>query len=296
MSLIQLNHRNSIFQEAAVILDHQHHEGAQHILRLQSPKCAEHARAGQFVHLQCDTSLPLRRPLSIMRSDPEEQCIELLYKVVGHGTQLLSEKMPGQSLSLLGPIGNSFQLSDQQNVRLLIGGGVGIPPMIFLAETIARLYPQDLSSTLVIMGSEVAFPFTLQASSIAVNGIDMGINQSISSLETIGIASRLCSLQGFNGCYQGYAPELARLYLQTLKETDPEQVQIFSCGPHPMLAAVKQLASEFNIGCQVSLEETMACAVGGCAGCVVEVSLPEGNAMKRVCVDGPVFDARTINL
>jgi len=104
------------------------------------------------------------------------------------------------------------------------------------------------------------------------------------------------SLQGYQGCHEGYAHELAKQYLQSLSTEQLANVEIFSCGPLPMLAAVKQLAQEFDLSCQISLEETMACAVGGCAGCVVEVTLPKGNAMKRVCVDGPVFNARAINL
>jgi dihydroorotate dehydrogenase electron transfer subunit len=127
-----------------------------------------------------------------------------------------------------------------------------------------------------------------------VAGVGTTINQSISSLESINIASRLCTLRGFPGCYRGYAPGLAEQHLNALRELDPGQIQIFSCGPHPMLTAVKQLATKFIIDCQVSLEETMACAVGGCAGCVVEISLTEGKAMKRVCVDGPVFDAQSV--
>jgi len=103
-------------------------------------------------------------------------------------------------------------------------------------------------------------------------------------------------MQDYDGCHRGYAPELAKQYLQSLDKNDLTKAEIFSCGPLPMLAAVKQLAHEFDINCQVSLEENMACAVGGCAGCVVEVKLPEGNAMKRVCVDGPVFNASAVSL
>ena len=296
MSLAQANNRNPIFQEDATIVDHRHYPGEQHILRLHSPKCAREARAGQFIHLQCDPLLPLRRPLSIMRTNPDAEWIELLYKVVGHGTHLLASKENGQVLSTLGPIGNTFELSADKSLRLLIGGGVGIPPMIFLAEMIAQYYPQDTASTLVVMGSEVEFPFELQESPIEVAGIENSINRSIKSLESIGIPSRLCSFQGFSGCYRGYAPDLARQYLNALPQSAINQLEIFSCGPHPMLAAVKQLATEFDISCQVPLEETMACAVGGCAGCVVEVNLPDGKHMKRVCVDGPVFDAKSVNL
>ena len=94
--------------------------------------------------------------------------------------------------------------------------------------------------------------------------------------------------------YQGYVTDLAREYLNTLSDDERSQVEVYSCGPHPMLAAVAKLAKEYDLPCQVSLEEYMACAVGGCAGCVVEVQTDNGPAMKRVCVDGPVFEANTV--
>lgn len=299
MPIAQSSNRGSIFLEDAEILQHQHHAGEQHILRLLAAKCAATAQAGQFIHLQCDPSLPLRRPLSIMRINPDDHWIELLYKDVGQGTHLLASRQPGETVSVLGPIGNVFQLAEKRSTRLLIGGGVGIPPMIFLAETIARQYPQDRQNTFVIMGSEVPFPFDLAESAIAMKGIPSEINTCIADLETLGIASRLSSLQGYKGCHQGYAPDIAKQYLETLSLDQLSEVEIFSCGPLPMLTEVKKVAQAFNVGCQVSLEETMACAVGGCAGCVVEVDLSKQGkdiSMKRVCVDGPVFDAETISL
>jgi dihydroorotate dehydrogenase electron transfer subunit len=104
----------------------------------------------------------------------------------------------------------------------------------------------------------------------------------------------LTSLQCFDGVYEGYVTGLAKEYLDSLSEEDLFNVEIFTCGPHPMLEAVSKLAKDYNLPCQVSLEEYMACAVGGCAGCVVEVQTENGPAMKRVCVDGPVFDAKTV--
>ncbi|MFP5344967.1 MAG: dihydroorotate dehydrogenase electron transfer subunit, partial [Gammaproteobacteria bacterium] len=90
------------------------------------------------------------------------------------------------------------------------------------------------------------------------------------------------------------ARELARRWLDALSDAQRNEVEIFACGPHPMLKASAQLARDYNLPCQVSLEEYMACAVGGCAGCVVEISTAQGPAMKRVCVDGPVFDASQV--
>ena len=110
-------------------------------------------------------------------------------------------------------------------------------------------------------------------------------------LDDWGIPSRLASLQGYSGCHQGYVTDLARHWLDALDAAEREAVSLYACGPHPMLAATASLAAEYGLPCQVSLEEYMACAVGGCAGCTVPVHTDEGLAMKRVCVDGPVFDA-----
>jgi dihydroorotate dehydrogenase electron transfer subunit len=113
-------------------------------------------------------------------------------------------------------------------------------------------------------------------------------------LEEWGIASRLTSKSGFPGCHDGYVTDLARVWLAALDPAARAEVEIFACGPTAMLRAVAALAREFEVACQVSLEEFMACAVGGCAGCTVEVATAQGPAMKRVCVDGPVFDAAAV--
>jgi dihydroorotate dehydrogenase electron transfer subunit len=289
------NHRGSIYLEDAEIIAHHHWPDDQHILRLSAKQCSRTAQAGQFVHLQCDESLPLRRPLSIMQSDPNKGWIDLLYKVVGHGTSLLAKRKTGESLNLLGPIGNTFTLNKDRPHRLLIGGGVGIPPMVFLASHIADQQPDNTHNTLVLMGSESVFPFDLSTAANAVDGIQADCNASLSTIDTFNISSRLASLQNFTGCYQGYVTELAKSHCETLDQSILNQTEIFACGPYPMLKSVQLLANSFRIPCQVSLEETMACGVGGCAGCTVQLTTGNGAVMKRVCVDGPVFDADSIN-
>jgi dihydroorotate dehydrogenase electron transfer subunit len=284
-------HRDTIFLEEADILSHQAHEGEQFTLRLLAPHCAHKARPGSFVHLTCDPQLPMRRPISIMRVCAEEGWVDLLYKRVGRGTRLLAQRKEGEKISLLGPIGNPFQPSPGCRRPLLIGGGVGMPPMIFLAES---LRVDSERQPMVILGSEVPFPFTPTPSKIPVPGVAQELIASMPLLESWGIPSRLASLQGYADCFEGYVTDLARQWLDGLGEQARESVEIFSCGPHPMLEAVAKLAADYDLPCQVSLEEFMACGVGGCAGCVVEVQTSEGSAMKRVCVDGPVFDARMV--
>ena len=291
MSNESTSHRGTIHVESAKILSHERFPGDQFVLRVAAPKCAAKAQPGSFVHLRTDPMLRMRRPLSIMRVDAKEGWVDMLYKVVGEGTRLLSERQEGESLSLMGPIGKPFVPHPERPRALLLGGGVGIPPMVFLAEQLRR---ENRFEPLVLMGSEVPFPFRARPSEIMVPGIPEGVIAAMPLMEDWDIASRLASLQGYPGVFEGYITDLARGWLQALDEDQRARVEIFACGPHPMLAATAKLAREFDLPCQVSLEEFMACAVGGCAGCVVEVQEDSGPAMRRVCVDGPVFDAARV--
>lgn len=283
--------RDTIFVEDGELLCIDSFPDDQYVLRIRAPKCAAAARPGSFVHLSCDAGTPMRRPLSIMRV--EDDCIELLYKIAGEGLQLLSEKEPGATISLLGPIGRPFQPSPERPNALLIGGGVGIPPMIFIADTMRR--HKDSWTPLALLGSEIPFPFTRRTSALATPWLDDAITRTMPLLEEWGIPCRLATRAGFAGCFDGYVTQLAEQWLSTLSAADLKKTEIFSCGPVPMLKTVATLAQRYDLPCQVSLEEFMACAVGGCAGCTVLIKTPEGEAMKRVCVDGPVFDAKTVN-
>ncbi len=259
--------------------------------RPSAPATPSRAR---FVHLRCDDLLPMRRPFSIMRTDPEAGWIDILYRVFGEGTRLLSRRRAGEHLSLLGPIGKPFVLHERYTRPLLIGGGVGIPPMVFLASTMAaRPGPYQ---PLVLMGSEVPFPFQVRPSQLLLPGLPPEAIATMPLLEAWDIPCRLSSLQGYPGCFEGYVTDLARPWLDSLSPEQRATVEVFACGPHPMLAATAALARDYGLPCQVSLEEFMACAVGGCAGCTVPVHTADGVAMKRVCVDGPVFDGASVFL
>ncbi len=281
--------RNTIFVEEGLILNIEAFPGDQFVHRIRAPKCAASAAPGSFVHITCDEALPMRRPLSIMRTG--EDWIEILFKNVGDGMRALSRKHPGDRLSVLGPIGVPFHADSGRPLSLLIGGGVGIPPMVFLAD---RLRRDPAYRPFAILGSELPFPFARARSALTVAGIPRAIDSTMPLLESWGIPTRLTSMTGFDGCHRGFVTDLARRWLKSLDETERARVKIFACGPTPMLKAVALLAAEFNVKCEVSLEEFMACAVGGCAGCTVPIMTSEGMAMKRVCVDGPVFDAKTV--
>jgi dihydroorotate dehydrogenase electron transfer subunit len=286
------NTRETINLEEASVLSHEAFAGDQYLLRLQAPMIASTALAGSFVHLRCEDSLPMRRPMSIMRSSQEDGWIDILYKAHGLGTRQLALRKINEKLSVLGPIGVPFKQTGYRPRPLLIGGGVGIPPMVFLSEHIKKTARQI--SPFVIMGSEVPFPFQSVPSQIMLPGIPHGSIAAMPLLEDWGIASRLSSKQAYPGCFDGYVTDLARTWLDNMDKEQHQNIEIFSCGPTPMLKAVAALAAEYKLPCQVSLEEYMACAVGGCAGCAVRVETGDKVAMKRVCVDGPVFEASTV--
>ncbi len=286
-------HRGTIFVENAVVISQEEFPGRQYVLRLTAPETAARATPGSFAHVSVDPSVPMRRPLSIMRVDRSAGWIELLYKIHGEGLLHLASRRAGDVVNLLGPIGQGFRPDPERPRALLIGGGVGIPPMVFLADELRDRAAEGFTA-LAILGSELPFPFRARPSTILVPGMPEGVIACMPLLDEWGVPSRLTTRAGFPGCHDGYVTDLARLWLQQLDSGVRAEVQIFSCGPTPMLRAVAALAREFDLPCQVSLEEYMACAVGGCAGCTVEVQTAAGPAMKRVCVDGPVFDASTV--
>ena len=281
-------HRDTISVNDCQVLAHYQFEADQYIITLESKEIADSTRPGQFVHLSVSGMLAMRRPISVMSVDTENGTFDLLYKIVGEGTKQLADRKIGDVLSVIGPIGNGFELTDRK-IPLLIGGGVGMPPMIAIAQ---KIKDNAYYNPYVILGSEVPFPF--EASQSSLSGFNSSKFYTMPLLEEWRVPCGLASLQDYEGVYKGYVTDLAREYLDSLSSSDLKEVEVFTCGPNPMLEAVSKLANEYNLPCQASLEEYMACAVGGCAGCVVEVATENGPAMKRVCVDGPVFDAKTV--
>jgi len=138
------------------------------VLRVEAPECASHAQPGSFVHLTCDPAIPMRRPLSIMRVDAERDGFEILYKCWGLGCRLWLLAKLGRRSALWEPIGHGFTPHPERPRALLIGGGVGIPPMVFLADRL-RARTDAAWQPLVLMGSEIPFPFRTRPSKIFVS-------------------------------------------------------------------------------------------------------------------------------
>jgi len=283
---------NSIHLEDAPIVDRIVHPEEQYILSVKAPQCAARARPGMFVHIQCAEYLPMRRPLSILRVDRIAGTVDLLFRVVGYGTRILAQHQVGDVVSVLGPIGTPFSVARERPRLILIGGGIGIPPILYLAGMLhAENFPWKL---LVLMGSEVPVPFATHTVASNIPGVPAGTNRVISQLDRLDIDNRLASRENFSGFYRGWVTDLAREHLGALSESERSRVAVYACGPHPMLENVARLTAEFRLTGQVSLEEFMACGIGGCAGCTVPIATPQGTQMKRVCVDGPVFPTEAV--
>ena len=180
---------------------------------------------------------------------------------------------------------------------------VGIPPLVFLGAHLRSQY-QDTGAwsddagftdqPIAFFGSEIPFPFELDDEARVLDGAPVSATAAIRLIERWDIPSRLATNAGYPGCYSGFVTDLARLWMQASADAVLERSMICACGPEPMLKAVATLAREFALPSQLCPEEFMACGVGGCAGCAVEVQTENGTAMRRVCVDGPVFDGSSI--
>jgi len=282
--------RGTIHLNDGEILSQTRHAADQYILRVRAAEAAAKAVPGSFAHIRCDDSIPLRRPLSIMGADAGEGWLEFLYRPVGPGLRKLAAKSQGQRISVLAPIGHGFEFDTARPRVIAIGGGVGIPPMIFVAR---KLSADQRFRPLVLMGSEVPFPFELTAPRENPAWPE-ATTAGLGLLEEIGVPSRLASNSGLAGAFHGHVTDLARETLTRLDATARSETALLACGPEPMLKAAAALAAEYDLPCQLAVEEFMACGVGGCAGCTIEIQTPAGPAMKRVCVDGPVFDSRAV--
>jgi len=228
-------------------------------MKLHAPEIAQKAVAGQFVMVYLD-NLTLPRPISICDADSQTGIVELVYQVIGKGTRIMSE-MEGRvenAVKILAPLGNGFDVKKELSRVAIVGGGIGVPPLFFLAKTLAE------------RGVEFDVFFGFRSEPILVEKF-----QKITKGE-IFIATE----DGSVG-HHGRVTEI-------LQKQNIKYDEFFSCGPAPMLRALAEHAA--NTPCQVSMEERMACGLGTCVGCVVKV----GEGYVRVCTEGPVFNASEV--
>jgi dihydroorotate dehydrogenase electron transfer subunit len=240
------------------------HFGPYAHLTFSAPALARRAKPGQFVEIRLTGgNAPFwRRPFSICRAGSGR--VEFLIKARGRGSQLLAQAAPKTMVDMVGPLGNGFTLAGKQP-RLLVGGGYGIAPMLFLAQQLrAKNIPVE-----VFIGGRC--------------GDDLLLRRE---MKLTG-ARVTCSTEDGSYGHTGRVTEPLEARLKQAKAP----VRIAACGPHAMLKAVTRLAAHYRAEAEVSLEEVMACGLGVCNGCVVKIK----GEYQRVCKDGPVFQAKDVD-
>lgn len=230
---------------------------------LNAPDIAESAKPGQFVSLYSrDGSKMLPRPISICEIDKENKSVRLVYRIAGKGTAEFAELKAGEFIEAMGPLGNGFTLEGKK--ALLIGGGIGIPPMLELAKQLR------CEKQMVLGYRDITF-----------------LNEEFEQFGEVYVSTEDGSL-GTKGNV-----------IDAIKANHLEADIIFACGPTPMLRGVKAYATEHEIIAQLSMEERMACGIGACLGCVCQTKDIDHHSNvnnKRICKDGPVFYSEEVEL
>ncbi|MCP4649498.1 MAG: dihydroorotate dehydrogenase electron transfer subunit [PVC group bacterium] len=251
-------------------------------LEMDVPKLATKLRPGQFMHLRVGTGIDplLRRPFStyriIKKRGNKRDLVGIIYRVVGKGTDLLTQKCRGEQIDVLGALGNGFDISPKflkKSQIILVGGGIGVVPLVYLAETLKKKSKAEV----------IAFIGAATKQDIVC----------IKDLKEHGCKVNISTDDGTQG-YKGYVSDMLEQYLSDTQCF--ENPYIYACGPFPMLKALSMLACKFGLDGQVSVDEMMGCGIGACLGCVIKTKNLSDNTSgyKRICKDGPVFDINEI--
>lgn len=238
---------------------------AAHIFRivLHCPSLTEAAVPGQFVHI-LPPGFTLRRPISICEINKENGTLTIVFEVKGNGTQKIASLRPGETMDVLGPLGHGFTILPEAKHVVLVGGGIGNPPML----TLAQYYGERATA---ICGYRTAGIVTLQK-----------------EFQESGANPILCTDDGTAGRHA--------LVTEPLKEilADKKTDMVYACGPRPMLKFVAAVAKKAGVLCEVSMEERMGCGIGACLVCACELEREGKPVMGHVCKDGPVFRAEEV--
>lgn len=256
-------------KEIATVISQERIASDVYSMWLQTEQIAAEAKPGQFISLYCaDKSRLLPRPISLCEIDAENGRLRIVYRTVGKGTKEFSDLNAGDQIEILGPLGNGFPLEEAQGKRvLLMGGGIGIPPML---ETAKQLEAQKM--------------------------VVSGYRDELFLTEDFADAAELYLAVEHPG--EGVICTTGNV-LDAVRENELEADVIFACGPTPMLRAIKSYALEKGIPCWISMEEKMACGIGACLACVCQSKEVDGHSHvhnKRICKDGPVFLSTEVEL
>jgi dihydroorotate dehydrogenase electron transfer subunit len=259
----------NIGQVRAKIISNQKLSVGYGYLEFESALIAQQAKPGQFVNVRViDAVEPLlRRPFSI--HGVKASRVRIIYQILGKGTQILASRKPGEFLDIIGPLGNGFDYplvsgKLKKTKPILVAGGMGVAPLVFLAEKLKSNPP------LVLLGARTKEQLIC-----------------LKEFKSLGCPVKVATDDGSGG-FKGKVTDLLQSILPSA--SDPRTAIIYACGPHPMLKSVARCADENKISTQLSLEEHMACGVGACLGCAVLTK----NGYKSVCKDGPVFSGQEI--
>ena len=260
-------------------------------LRLRAPSIAASAAPGQFVNVSppLDTAI-LRRPLGVYRTCDGTD-IEILFKTVGKGTAAMADLCEGDSLDIIGPLGNGFDLSGKlPDVAILVGGGFGLVPLFPLAAAL-RDSGKDVY---VFVGTEEDLPINVTDSSLRLSFIDSDVSATLTDFEDLGAAARVATSEYRDGYFHGLVTDLLETFLHHPGFTGA--AKLYACGPWPMLKKTAAIANEHGLPCDVLLEERMGCGIGACMSCAVRIKGEDGEPVYvRACVEGPVFDATIVD-
>lgn len=249
------------FEEIAIIINQEQIAADIYSIWLRTEQIAAHAKAGQFVSVYCNEgSRLLPRPISICEIDKKDGAIRLVYRVAGKGTDEFSTMRTGMQLKLVGPLGNGFPLKNKK--AFLIGGGIGIPPMLELAKQL------DCEKQIVL-----------------------GYRDELFLLDEFDKRGKV-----YVATEDGSAGTEGNV-LDAIRENGLDAEIIYACGPTPMLRALKEYAAKNQIECWISMEERMACGIGACLACVCKSKEKDAHSNvnnKRICKEGPVFRAEEV--
>ena len=263
-----------------IILSNQEISPNYYRMRILAPGYHATALAGQFVMFRVQRSLPplLRRPFGIFRTGflppdcdgmPPKEFIELVYKVVGLGTEIMRDLHHGDQIELLGPLGRGFDLGAPDEEKILVGGGIGLVPLYMLAEKLA-----NPSQARLLMGGRTRDDII-----------------AVTEFERLGVETYVSTEDGSLG-EGGLVTQVLERKLRKYP-----QATVYACGPMPMIDAVRQICQRHQVPLQVSLEALMACGVGACLGCVVKGAGHSEETPRYLCTckEGPVFAAEQLD-
>ena len=232
---------------------------------ISAKEIADLASPGQFVHIRVK-GFSLRRPISICEINRELGTIRIVFEIRGEGTKEIAKLNEGELIDVMGPLGKGFTMLDPSQKIIVVGGGIGVPPMY----EVARHYGENATA---IIGFR-------SANAVILNG----------DFQQAGAKLMLCTDDGTMGAKGFVTTALKHRLLEGSAD------MIYACGPHMMLKGVVELAKEYHIPCEVSLEERMGCGVGACLVCACRTVKNGEEYLAHVCKDGPVFRAEDVLL